>query len=136
MTECSKCNSTFSLMWIKDLDICPKCAYEIYSDFEDLIDNIDETIRTKYNMSSAENITLPVNGCTCNNPKVIPFDYYTPQVTEFSYGLILCCLCRGCQGYRLLLVNDVSFPIEIRSKPKHVGLDVEELTKISLEYIV
>jgi len=126
---CIRCKKQMTIEIANDIELCCECIEYVSSKFGNFIDFLDREIREKYNISDLNDMQLPIGECFCNYRSVIPFDYYTAETEDGNICVVLCCLCRDCNNYRVVPLEDVLVPFNFRELPKHTGLNILKLEK-------
>lgn len=128
--KCLICKEEILLSIIDDVKICCKCMMNLSTTYDKFIDTLNEQIEDSYNISMPGNLQIPVTECSCKHNSVLPFDYFTMPLDNGNICVVLCCICRGCNGYRTVTLYDINIPIDFKPEPKHTGLSVLEIEKI------
>jgi len=141
--ECIICHEKIQINIFFPLEICTRCAYEIFLKTSDRIEKIDEQICHVYGIQESFDITnIPYTKCHCGNKEIVSIDYFTPKSEDNDfYDLFICGICRSCMGYRVIKIDGVAIPFELRPRPFHVGIDLslfdlnEKIDDKDLRYI-
>jgi len=129
--HCSICGKKYEA-WTTVINVCIDCCVNIHDMVYEKLVAIDIRIKDKYRITDITN--KPIKHCRCRSSDIIPFDYFTPFNDERKkHFLVLTGLCRSCEGYKILKLDDVEFDFMVKKTPNHLGLHING-KKLNLQF--